>query len=209
MSVLREFLEFIEGSKPEPVEKLLHRVLLKSRELTGAEAGTIFIVRGRAGSRRLEAADSQNDVIAVKPASFVVPITTSSIAGYTAATGETVFVDDLYDLPGSVPYTFDRSFDEHHEYRSHSMLAFPLLNYDRRVVGVVQLINRRSPGSPGTGTVRGRAGGFDRSRQPHPGRRHRAGRHASAHQGPEHQTARPESDPGRAAGADRRAPGRD
>jgi len=146
MDALREFLEFIESSKPESVEKLMHRVLLKSRELTGAEAGTIFIVRGRGRSRRLEAADSQNDVIAVKPASLVVPMTPSSIAGFTATTGETVFVEDLYDLPLSVPYTFDRRFDKNHGYHSRSMLSFPLLNYDRNVVGVVQLINRRADG---------------------------------------------------------------
>ena len=120
---LREFLEFIESSQPESVEKLMHRVLLKSRELTGAEAGTIFILRGRGRHSRLEAADSQNDVIAVKPASFVLPITTSSIAGYTAATAETVFVDDLYDLSTSVPYTFDRRFDKRHGYHSRSMLS--------------------------------------------------------------------------------------
>jgi HD-GYP domain-containing protein (c-di-GMP phosphodiesterase class II) len=144
VDVLREFLEFIGATEPESVEKLMHRVLLKSRELTGAEAGTIFIVRGRGRSARLEAADSQNDLVAVASASFVVPITTSSIAGYTAATGETVFVDDLYSLTDSVPYTFDRSFDERHGYRSRSMLCFPLLNFDRKVVGVVQLINRRT-----------------------------------------------------------------
>lgn len=144
MDALREFLEFIESSKPESVEKLMHRVLLKSRELTDAEAGTIFIVRGRGRSRRLEAADSQNEIVSVKSASFVVPLTPSSIAGYTATTGETVFVEDLYDLPRTVPYTFDRRFDKRHGYRSRSMLSFPLLNYDRKVVGVVQLINRRS-----------------------------------------------------------------
>ena len=37
MDVLREFLEFIEYSKPQPVAELLSRVLLKSRALTGAE----------------------------------------------------------------------------------------------------------------------------------------------------------------------------
>ncbi len=147
MGVLREFLEFMEASKPESVETLMHRVLLKSRNLTGAEAGTIFIVRGRGRNRRLEAADSQNDVVSVKTASFVVPITTSSIAGYTAATGETVFVDDLYALSRSVPYTFDRRFDTRHGYRSRSMLSFPLVNYDHKVIGVVQLINRRTPAS--------------------------------------------------------------
>jgi HD-GYP domain-containing protein (c-di-GMP phosphodiesterase class II) len=120
-------------------------VLLKSRELTGAEAGTVFIVRGRGRNRRLEAANTQNDVVRVKPADLVVPLTTSSIAGFTAATGRTVFVDDLYAIPENLPYSFDPSFDQTIGYRSRSMLSFPLTNYDRKVIGVVQLINRRGP----------------------------------------------------------------
>ena len=44
MHVLQEFLEFIEQARPQPVRHLLRRVLLKSRQLTGAEAGTVFIV---------------------------------------------------------------------------------------------------------------------------------------------------------------------
>ncbi len=142
MDVLREFLEFIEYSKPQPVGELLSRVLLKSRRLTDAEAGTVFIVRGRGKSKRLEAADTQNDRLQLEAANFVVPINTSSIAGYTAATGETVFVTDLYDIPEELPFDFDRSFDLEHGYECRSMLSFPLLNHDRKVIGVVQLINR-------------------------------------------------------------------
>jgi len=151
MEVLREFLEFIEYSKPQPVGELLRRVLLKSRELTGAEAGTVFIARGRGRHRRLEAANTQNDVIPVRPADFVVPLTTASIAGFTAVTGKTVFVENLYDIRGDVPYSFDPSFDEAGGYRSRSMLSFPLVNYDAKVIGVVQLINRR--GSEGGGPL--------------------------------------------------------
>ncbi len=143
MSVLKEFLEFIEHSKPQPVEALLSRVLLKSRRLTGAEAGTVFITRGRGRHRRLEAADTQNDVVNVRPADFVVAMCPSSIAGFTAVTGETVFVEDLYAIPSDLPYTFDPSFDIACGYTSRSMLSFPLVNYDREVIGVVQLINRR------------------------------------------------------------------
>jgi len=143
MDVLREFLEFIEYSKPQPVDKLLRRVLLKSRRLTSAEAGTVFIARGRGKTRRLEAADTQNDSIELKSADFVVPVNTSSIAGFTAVTGETVFVEDLYAISENLPYTFDPSFDLAHGYRSRSMLSFPLVNYQRKVIGVVQLINRR------------------------------------------------------------------
>jgi len=142
MDVLREFLEFIEYSKPQPVGELLRRVLLKSRDLTKAEAGTVFIVRGQGTSKRLEAANTQNDSVELEPASFVLPIDRASIAGYTAATGETVFVADLYNIPDSLPYSFDPSFDREHGYRSRSMLSFPLLNHDRKVIGVVQLINR-------------------------------------------------------------------
>jgi len=142
MDVLREILESIESHGPQPVEELLRQVLRTSRELTGAEAGTVFIVRGRGDRRRLEAASVQNDAVPVSAANLVVPITMTSIAGYTAATGETVFVDDLYAIPSTVPYRFDRSFDEANGYRSRSMLSFPLLNYARHVIGVVQLINR-------------------------------------------------------------------
>jgi HD-GYP domain-containing protein (c-di-GMP phosphodiesterase class II) len=149
VDVLKEFLEFIEYSKPQPTGELLSRVLLKSRRLTGAEAGTIFITRGRGQHRRLEAADIQNDVIQVAPADFVVPLTTASIAGFTAVTGGTVFVDDLYHLPKRVPYGFDPSFDDAYGYRSRSMLSFPLVNHDRQVIGVVQLINRRVAGVDG------------------------------------------------------------
>jgi HD-GYP domain-containing protein (c-di-GMP phosphodiesterase class II) len=149
MEVLREFLEFIEYSKPQPVAELLRRVLLKSRRLTGAEAGTVFIVRGRGKDRRLEAADTQNDAVDLERAGFVVPVNTGSIAGYTAATGETVFVPDLYSISGSLPFRFDPSFDREHGYRSRSMLSFPLLNHDRKVIGVVQLINRLDASSNG------------------------------------------------------------
>ena len=48
MNPLLEFLEFIEAAPTPRVHDLLDRVLFKSRTLTGAEAGTIFMVR-RAG----------------------------------------------------------------------------------------------------------------------------------------------------------------
>ncbi|MCJ7755061.1 MAG: HD domain-containing protein [Thermoanaerobaculales bacterium] len=145
MDVLREFLEFIEYSKPQPVADLLRRVLLKSRRLTDAEAGSVFIARGNRANRRLEAADTQNDRIELELTNFVVPINKESIAGYTAATAETVFVADLYNIPERLPFKFDPSFDREHGYKSRSMLSFPLLNHDRNVIGVVQLINRLDP----------------------------------------------------------------
>lgn len=149
LNVLHEFLEFIEISSPQPIEELLRRVLLKSRQLTGAEAGTIFLVRGSGSARRLEASNAQNDVVPLEPAQIVVPVNPSSIAGFTAITGEAVFVDDLYQIPSDLPYIFDPQIDLNLGYCSRSMLSFPLLNHDRRVIGVVQLINRKGPDGEG------------------------------------------------------------
>ncbi len=145
MSAIVEFMQFIEYPPVRSVRRLVDRVLLKTRELTGAEAGTVFIVRDKDGSAVLEVASAQNDVIEIETVNFQIPVDSVSIAGYAATTGEVVRIDDLYSIPDDRPYGFDRSFDEASGYRSQSMLCFALKNYEGRPIGVVQLINRRDP----------------------------------------------------------------
>jgi len=144
LSAILEFLEFIEQPGNQSVRDLLDRVLLKARQMTGAEAGSIFIVRKTGGKEWLVANSIQNDSIKLSKADFRIPIVPSSIAGYVASTGEAVLIDDLYAIPKDVPFDFDRSFDEATGYRSRSMLAFALTNFQKKVIGVVQLINRHS-----------------------------------------------------------------
>ena len=124
----------------------MSKILLKSRRITGAEAGSIFTAKRRGQHRWLEAASLQNDVVELKPADFAIPVNTTSIAGYVAETGETLIIDDLYNIPPTVPYRFNPSFDKLYGYCSRTMLCFPLTTYDGKVAGVVQLINRRRPG---------------------------------------------------------------
>src|SRR5581483_3700006 len=92
---------------------------------------------------------AQNDSIDV--VSFeekVLPITRRSLAGYVALTGETLVIDDAYDLPEHVEYTINRSFDEENGYLTRSMLVFPMTNHVGELIGVLQLINRKRPGGP-------------------------------------------------------------
>ena len=110
--------------------------------MTGAEAGTIFITRGRGKSRWLEPASLQNDAIKVKRADFIVPIGSGTIAGHVAAKGRTLLIDDVYDIPKRSPYRFDPKF-ERKNYTTRSMFCFPLRNLQNDVIGVVQLINCR------------------------------------------------------------------
>jgi GAF domain-containing protein len=144
-----QFLQFVEGEKNQSVRKLLDRILHKSRQLTKAEAGTIFIARRRGKQRWLEPASVQNDALLVRKLDFAVPIGPGSIAGHVADKGKTVFIDDVYDITKRAPYSFDPS-REHQDYKTHSMLCFALKNYDDDVIGVVQLINCRPRRDRGT-----------------------------------------------------------
>lgn len=140
-----EFLEFVEGQHRQSLGELLDRILMKSRLLTKAEAGTIFVTRRRGRERWLEPAQVQNDAIKVARGDFVVPFGPGTIAGFVAHSGRTLRIDDVYAIAARQPYRFDPS-REHRRYKTQSMLCFPLKNYEDEVIGVVQLINCRARG---------------------------------------------------------------
>lgn len=125
--------------------RLLGKILQKARELTGSDAGSLYLLEeGEDGHPRLRAQLAQNDSVPEVPfVSFTLPIDRSSLAGYAAVTGETLRIDDAYDLPPDAPYSFNRSFDERIGYRTRSMLVVPMIDHVQGVVGVLQLINRK------------------------------------------------------------------
>ncbi|MES2604292.1 MAG: HD domain-containing phosphohydrolase [Pseudomonadota bacterium] len=137
-----EFLEFMEAQGSQSVNALLDSLLLKSREMTNAEAGTIFILHTANGKRRLRPACLQNDLVKLKKADFDIPVGKGSIAGHVALTGEILLLSDVYKIPADRTYSFDPGY-ERNDYRTQSMLCFPLRNYQDRIIGVVQLINCR------------------------------------------------------------------
>lgn len=145
MSIVEDFISALalgERSGAMTLEKTMDLILAKARRHTSAEAGSIFIVRPSADEPiELQAYSLQNDRIPVNQDKFSMSINTTSIAGYVASTGETVDIVDLYELSEDMPYSFNRSFDDSDGYRSTSMLAFPLKNYQGKVIGVVQLLN--------------------------------------------------------------------
>ncbi len=149
MTLAHTFMKFIEQSADQPADLLLDRILLKSRRLLGAEAGTIFLVEACDGrERRIRPVSLQNDLVDMTEAALALEVDATSVAGYVVSSGETVLVDDLYDRSRDLPFTFNDEIDRRSGYRSVSMLAFPLKTYAEAVIGVVQLINRRESGRP-------------------------------------------------------------
>lgn len=153
MSVIDDFIGVLENSQQMDIEGVLALILAKMRRQTAAEAGSIFIVRPVDGRpEELKACSLQNDKLQIESETFTIPIDRRSIAGYVADTGEILEIDDLYELGDDVPYQFNRAFDDKNGYRSQSMLAFPLKNFQGRVIGVVQLLNHIT-GADGEGNA--------------------------------------------------------
>jgi HD-GYP domain-containing protein (c-di-GMP phosphodiesterase class II) len=127
-------------------DKLLVRILEQARALTHSDAGSLYLVEpDEAGGKRLRFKLSQNDTLPDLPlVQFTLPMNTSSLAGYAAHTGEPLALPDAYTIPLDKPYSFNRSFDERTGYRTMSMLVVPMMDHREDVVGVLQLLNRKT-----------------------------------------------------------------
>jgi HD-GYP domain-containing protein (c-di-GMP phosphodiesterase class II) len=127
-------------------DTLQQLILTKSRELTRADAGSLYLVETDpdSGERQLRFQWTQNDSISISSAlRATMPLSPQSMAGYVAVTGEALNLGDVYTLPPAVPYKFNRAFDEQSGYRTRSMLLVPMINHAGEVVGVIQLLNRK------------------------------------------------------------------
>jgi HD-GYP domain-containing protein (c-di-GMP phosphodiesterase class II) len=125
--------------------KLGELILQKSREITLADAGSLYLVEGEEESgKRLRFKISQNDSMEIDYEESVMPLTKESIAGYVATTGEALNIPDVYLLTPQHEYRFNRNFDEGTGYRTTSTLAVPMKNRRGDISGVIQLINRKN-----------------------------------------------------------------
>jgi HD-GYP domain-containing protein (c-di-GMP phosphodiesterase class II) len=133
------------------VNKLLGVILEKSRFVTGADAGSIYVVEqdvakpGDSGPRgpMLRFKLSQNESVSYDSREFVMPMSKGSIAGSAALEKKAINIADVYEIPAGAPYGFDRRFDEKMGYRTKSMLTVPLISQRDEVIGVIQLINKK------------------------------------------------------------------
>jgi HD-GYP domain-containing protein (c-di-GMP phosphodiesterase class II) len=144
---LGELIEIARALTTErEIDRLLDLILEKARFVTGADAGSQYVVEGeeREISRRmLRFKLSQNDSVSFDSREFTMPISSRSMAGYVALEQTTLRLDDVYDMPSGSPFGFDRSFDEKVGYRTKSMLVTPLTSSRGEVIGVLQLINKK------------------------------------------------------------------
>jgi HD-GYP domain-containing protein (c-di-GMP phosphodiesterase class II) len=142
-------------SRERDLQALLDLILRRAREVTGADAGSVYVVEGEGDDparRTLRFVESQNDSIRLKSEGFTMPVSPSSIVGACVLAAEVINIPNLYalDTPGTGnnPWGFkhDRSFDQKHDYQTRSMVTVPMISARGQVIGVIQLINKRARG---------------------------------------------------------------
>lgn len=145
---VREAKELLEiarllGSEHDK-KKLYHAIVLKARELTKADSGTLFIMETQDGKDVLRFAIAQTGPQHKETyAGGTIPLNNASIAGNVAINGHAIRLEDVYKDAAAHMLNFDRSFDEKNGYRTKSMLAVPLTSYTGKPIGVLQLMNRK------------------------------------------------------------------
>ena len=133
------------------INTVLDRILLEARRLSDADAGTVFLREGN----ELVFAYTHNDTLfhvdnahKYSYANARLPISTASIAGYCATTGNPLCIDNVRELSPDMPFTFNESFDNATGYRTVSIYCLPLPDSSNSVTGIIQLINRMENGRP-------------------------------------------------------------
>ena len=126
-------------------DKLLDDILFKIRQITKADAGSLYLLE------KVENSDEQNMLFKIahndsNPSDFTefrMSLNTQSIAGYVAVTSSILNIPDVYTISATEPYHFNNSYDVATDYLSRSMLTVPMLDHHENIIGVIQLINRK------------------------------------------------------------------
>lgn len=146
-------------SERDPL-RLLEMILSSARTLTGADAGSLYLVEGENQDRALHFALVQNDQLGIHYGGSGEPISdkfaplplykndkpNDSLIVVSAVLDEkTIVIDDAYNAAG-FDFSGTRAFDEKTGYHTQSVLVIPLRNHENEVIAALQLINKQEDG---------------------------------------------------------------
>jgi GAF domain-containing protein len=138
-------------SSKNDLRAFLELALTATRKMTTSDAGSIYLIDRSTPVHTVCFEVSQNDSQPNRSlVNFAVPLNRDSIVGYVAMTGEMLNLSDAHDLPDSAEYRHHKTFDYDIEYHTRSVLAAPILDSQKRIIGVFQLINRKVQNIPVT-----------------------------------------------------------
>ncbi len=149
----------ISLTREKDISRILDIIIDRALDATGADAASIFltenikidsvantqakyipVLRFHRSTNRRSGRTYQNKILELEK---------SSIAGWVALEGKAVRIDDCYALSPDSELKFNQEVDIETGYNTVSMLAVPMTSSNEKVRGVLQIINKLQPGSPG------------------------------------------------------------
>jgi HD-GYP domain-containing protein (c-di-GMP phosphodiesterase class II) len=144
-------------SAERDINRLLETILTAAKSITRADGGTLYRLNEDGSALRFE-------IVRTSSLKYYLGGTTgnpipfypihlvgkdgkpnhSMVAAYAALTGKTVNLADAYAAEG-FDLSGTRNFDKKTGYRSKSFLTVPMLNHEREIIGVLQLLNAQDP----------------------------------------------------------------
>jgi HD-GYP domain-containing protein (c-di-GMP phosphodiesterase class II) len=137
--------------------RLLEMILVGAKDLTNADGGTLYLSNDAHTQLRFEI--MRNDSLGIAMGGTTgqrIPFPPlelydadgnpnhKNVSTSAALSASTIAIADAYDAE-HFDFSGTKAFDAKTGYRSMSFLTVPLRNHDAEVVGVLQLINARSP----------------------------------------------------------------
>lgn len=132
-------------SEKRELDDLLPLLLDKALTLLQADAGSIYLTEGADPHHptHLRFKIARNQSIDTEFTEFLIPISASSLAGYVAQTKKPLTLTDVYRIPPDLPFSFNREIDRQTGYRCKSVVSVAMIDNRRRVIGVMQLWNKK------------------------------------------------------------------
>ena len=130
------------------LDALLEKTLHHARELTRADAGTLYLLLGgqlhfkilHNESLKVFKGGTTGVAVDLEP----VKLDMANVSAYAAIQGKTIHIEDVY-RSAEFDFSGPRKYDKMTGYRSRSMLVVPMKNHHGDVIGVLQLINATEP----------------------------------------------------------------
>lgn len=123
--------------------QILEKIVKCAMELTNCEGGTLYLFR----ENLLEFMIMRNvDPEVEKRGGSAAPmeLDESKVCGYSALHRQLVNIPDVYAENTFFDFSGPKKYDKMFGCRTMSMLAFPLINHEEKLIGVAQLLNARN-----------------------------------------------------------------
>lgn len=124
---------------------LLRLVVHAGKRLTGSDGCGLLFVESDGNKRHVlvPAIYDFHSIPTLRTPDIRFPIDDTNVVGHAAATKEPVVVEDVHALPERASFVGSAEFERRFDYHAQSMLAVPMLDHQRTVLGVLFFVNRK------------------------------------------------------------------